>query len=128
MPAAGDDMDASSGGPHHSPPPSASFQQLYTREPSATLPILGDSSQLPGVRTQFWETAQEVISGIHQGMSVLRLAELEAVMQANQQILDRMLAETQRIRAVESSMHACVSSGSAQHTHVQHQSPLQSTA
>ena len=71
MPGAGDDMDARSGGPHHPPSPSVSLHEWDSREPSETLLVLRDSSQLPGMRTQFLEAAQEVIHGIHQGMSVL---------------------------------------------------------
>ena len=134
-----DDMDASPGGPHYPPPPSVSRQECDYREPSETLPVLRDSSQLPGVRTQFLEAAQEVISGIHQGMSVLGVRQsaarglpvahfegLEAVRQTDVQTLDQALVEIQRLRAALRTTQACVSLRSSQRIHVQQQSASQS--
>ena len=112
MRGAGGSMDSRSGGPHHPPSSSASLHQWDTREPVEALPVLRDSSQLPGQRTQILEAAQEVVSGIHQGMSVLgvrqsaarglpmaRSMEQETVRQADIQTLDQALAEIQRLRA-----------------------------
>ena len=132
VPGGGDDVEISLGGLHQTPPvlqlPQSS--QSCTIEPSVMLPVDRASSQLPGARTPRWEIAQEVASGIHQGMSVLgvrqsaargvpvtRIEELEAM----RQMLDQMMAETRRMQASGSTTQAFVSSEPEQPIHVHHQ-------
>ena len=98
-----DDREISLGGSHHSLSPVSQASQSCTIEPSEMLPVARASSELPGAGTSLWEAAQEVVSGIHQGMSVLGvrqsatrgvlvtcIEELETM----RQIMDHMMAET----------------------------------